>query len=156
MTAASGSIPSHCCTRFAKRSPPQTTIGRAEPHSAIDLVSLEQFLSQLPELWRKGEVRATHEPRPRPTRYWRIRADPFEAVWGQVLLSRQEEPDATAKPCSGACGRSIPPASKAGGRASGCVGPITNDVISLNTGSTEFGKVQNGHCGLQSLGNIFR
>ena len=72
-------------------------IGRAEPHSAIDRVSLEQFLSQLPELWRQGEVRATHEPRPRPARTWRTRADPFEGVWGQVLLWLQEEPDATAK-----------------------------------------------------------
>ena len=72
-------------------------IGGAEPHSAIDRVSLEQFLSQLPELWRKGEVRATHEPRPRPARTWRTRADPFEGVWGQVLLWLQEEPDATAK-----------------------------------------------------------
>ena len=72
-------------------------IGRVEPHSAIDRVSLEQFLSRLPELWRKGEVRPTHEPRPRPARTWRTRADPFEGVWGQVLLWLQEEPDSTAK-----------------------------------------------------------
>ena len=40
--------------------------------------------------------------------------------------------------------------------ASGCVGPITNEVISLNAGSTESGKVQTDHCGLQRLGNILR
>lgn len=59
--------------------------------------SLEQFLSKLPGLWRLGEVRPTHSPRPKRQRTWRTRKDPFEGVWSDVLLWLQQEPDATAK-----------------------------------------------------------
>lgn len=59
--------------------------------------SLEQFLSQLPGLWRAGEARPTHRDRPARSRYWRTRKDPFESVWLKVLEWLQEEPDVTAK-----------------------------------------------------------
>ena len=72
-------------------------IARSETRPGMERVSLEQFLSQLPDLWRRGEVRPTHLPRPRRRRNWRTRKDPFEDVWPQVLLWLQEEPDATAK-----------------------------------------------------------
>lgn len=72
-------------------------IARSETDRGMNRVSLEQFLSQLPELWRLGEVRPTHSPRGRPRRTWRTRQDPFEGVWPQVLKWLQHEPDATAK-----------------------------------------------------------
>ncbi len=72
-------------------------IARPESCRAVDRVSLERFLEQLPELWRQGEVRPTHSPRPRSPRTWRTRKDPFEGVWGQVLMWLQQEPDSTAK-----------------------------------------------------------
>ncbi len=59
--------------------------------------SLEQFLSQLPTLWRLGEVRPTHSKRSAKPRYWRTRQDPFEGVWSDVLVWLQQEPDVTAK-----------------------------------------------------------
>ena len=72
-------------------------IARPETHPDLHRVPLEQFLSQLPELWRGGEVRPTHSPRPACRRTWRTRKDPFDGVWAQVLLWLQHEPDATAK-----------------------------------------------------------
>ena len=72
-------------------------IARSETDRGANRVSLEQFLSQLPELWRLGEVRPTHSPRCRPGRTWRTRKDPFEGVWPQVLRWLQHEPDSTAK-----------------------------------------------------------
>ena len=59
--------------------------------------TLEQFLSQLPKLWKAGEVRATHRTETTAPRYWRTRKDPFETVWLDVLGWIQREPDATAK-----------------------------------------------------------
>ena len=59
--------------------------------------SLEQFLSQLPRLWRAGEVRPTHRKKPTKPRYWRTRKDPFETVWPEVLEWLQQEPESTAK-----------------------------------------------------------
>lgn len=58
--------------------------------------SLEQFLTQLPQLWRNGEVRPTHRKNSSP-RHWRTREDPFEGVWYEVLDWLQKEPDVTAK-----------------------------------------------------------
>ena len=72
-------------------------IARPETHQDVHRVPLEQFLSRLPDMWRRGEVRPTHSPRRRPRRYWRTRKDPFEGVWPQVLRWLQHEPDATAK-----------------------------------------------------------
>ncbi len=62
-----------------------------ETHRGIDRVSLEHFLAQLPELWRRGEIRPTHEPRPRPARTWRTRADPFEGGQLRTLQRRIRE-----------------------------------------------------------------
>ena len=59
--------------------------------------SLEYFLAKLPRLWRQGEVRPTHAARVRGPRHWRTRNDPFEGVWGEVLVWLQAEPDATGK-----------------------------------------------------------
>jgi hypothetical protein len=58
--------------------------------------TLDQFLSQLPRLWRSGEVRPTHRAKPVKPRHWRPRKDPFEGVWLDVLLWLQEDPDAVA------------------------------------------------------------
>ena len=59
--------------------------------------SLEYFLAKLPRLWRQGEVRPTHAARVRGPRHWRTRNDPFEGVWGEVLVWLQAEPDATGQ-----------------------------------------------------------
>jgi hypothetical protein len=57
---------------------------------------LEEFLSQLPELWKKGEARPTHEPKPTRTRDYRTRPDPFEGDWMEILEWLEKEPDASA------------------------------------------------------------
>lgn len=59
--------------------------------------TLDQFLSQLPRLWRSGDPRPTHRAKPTTPRHWRTRKDPFEAVWFDVLAWLQCDPDATAK-----------------------------------------------------------
>ena len=59
--------------------------------------SLSKFLAKLPRLWRQGEVRPTHSARVRVPRHWRTRKDPFEGVWGEVLVWLQTDPDATGK-----------------------------------------------------------
>ena len=56
-----------------------------------------QFLSQLPRLWRDGEVRPTHRKNESKARYWRTREDPFKNVWTDILLWLQSSPDSTAK-----------------------------------------------------------
>ena len=58
---------------------------------------LDRFLRTLASAWRDGEVRPTHRADPRPSRDWRTRADPFEAVWPSVLVWLESEPDQTAK-----------------------------------------------------------
>ena len=59
--------------------------------------SLSKFLAKLPRLWRQGEVRPTHAMKVRGPRRWRTRKNPFEGVWGEVLVWLQAEPDATGK-----------------------------------------------------------
>ena len=59
--------------------------------------SLEQFLSQLPRLWKDGEVRPTHRSKSSKPHYWRTREDAFEGVWYEVLDWLQQEPDVTGK-----------------------------------------------------------
>jgi len=59
--------------------------------------TLDEFLSQLPKLWRSGEVRPTHGPRSTKPRHWRTRKDPFETVWFDILRWLQHAPDSTAK-----------------------------------------------------------
>lgn len=50
-----------------------------------------------PTAWKDGEVRPTHRAGPKPSRHWRTRKDPFEAVWPRVVTWLESEPDATAK-----------------------------------------------------------
>lgn len=59
-------------------------------------VDLEEFLAQLPELWKKGEARPTHQPTPTRTRDYRTRRDPFEGDWTTILEWLEKAPDATA------------------------------------------------------------
>ena len=58
---------------------------------------LDEFLAQLPRLWKEGEARPTHRKAKDTRNYWRTRPDPFEDVWPEVLYWLGEEPDATAK-----------------------------------------------------------
>ena len=71
-------------------------VGSVESGGTPDGETLERFLSQLPDLWRQGEVRPTHARRVRAARTWRARPDPFEGVWCEVLSWLQQQPDATA------------------------------------------------------------
>ena len=70
--------------------------GESSPQGA-GRESLDQFLAQLPQLWRSGEVRSTHRGPSSKPRHWRTRKDPFETVWTDVLRWLQERPDITAK-----------------------------------------------------------
>ena len=71
-------------------------VGSLESGSIPDGESLDSFLSQLPDLWRQGEVRPTHARRAQAARGWRTRPDPFEGVWCEVLSWLQQQPDAPA------------------------------------------------------------
>jgi len=70
---------------------------RGENNANTSVGEFEQFLAQLPGLWREGEVRPTHRKPPPAARTWRTRVDPFESVWPEVISWLQTEPDATAK-----------------------------------------------------------
>lgn len=59
--------------------------------------SLEQFLSQLPRLWKDGEVRPTHRSKSSKPHNWLTREDAFEGVWYEGLDWLQQEPDVTGK-----------------------------------------------------------
>lgn len=72
-------------------------LSTGEPSSGPNRQSLEQFLSQLPELWRQGEARPTHRKTAAKVHNWRTREDPFKDVWTDILLWLQSEPDRTAK-----------------------------------------------------------
>lgn len=72
-------------------------LSSGDPGHGPERESLESFLAKLPGLWREGEARPTHRgeaPSPRP---WRTRKDPFEAVWPEILLCLQQDPESTAK-----------------------------------------------------------
>lgn len=71
-------------------------LSTGEPSAGPDRESLNQFLAGLPELWRQGEVRATHRKASAKPRNWRTREDPFQGVWADLLLWLQKEPDHTA------------------------------------------------------------
>ncbi len=58
---------------------------------------LAHFLAQLPNLWREGEVRPTHQQTAGSAHYWRTRPDPFAAVWELVQNWLTTEPEVTAK-----------------------------------------------------------
>lgn len=59
--------------------------------------SIEEFLAQLPNLWRYGDARPTHSRKTQEIRHWRTRKDPFKEVWADVLQWLQSEPGTTAK-----------------------------------------------------------
>lgn len=67
------------------------------PSTGQNRQSLDQFLTQLPQLWRDGEVRPTHRKDQAKARHWRTREDPFKGVWTDILLWLQIAPDSTAK-----------------------------------------------------------
>lgn len=73
------------------------SLSSQKPGSMPGRESLDQFLAQLPRLWQSGEARPTHRQTPSKPRHWRTRKDPFVAVWVDILLWLQEDPDATAK-----------------------------------------------------------
>lgn len=59
---------------------------------------LDEFLAQLPRLWKEGEARPTHRKAEGSSNYrGRARLQCFEDVWPEVLYWLSEEPDATAK-----------------------------------------------------------
>jgi hypothetical protein len=58
---------------------------------------LDHFMQSLAIAWHGGEVRPTHQKKPRPVRHWRTRVDPFEAAWPRVVAWLEAEPDRTAK-----------------------------------------------------------
>lgn len=72
-------------------------LSTGDPSAGPDRESLNQFLAALPELWRQGEVRATHRKESAKPRNWRTREDPFQGVWADLLLWLQKDPDHTAK-----------------------------------------------------------
>ncbi|MDB4746050.1 transposase family protein [Verrucomicrobia bacterium] len=59
--------------------------------------SLNEFLSEFPDLCKQGEVRETHRKSISKDRHWRTREDPFKDAWVDILLWLQENPDMTAK-----------------------------------------------------------
>jgi hypothetical protein len=59
--------------------------------------TFDQFLPQLPELWRSGEARPTHRAQSAKPRHWRTRKNSFEAVWLEILRWLQDSPEANAK-----------------------------------------------------------
>lgn len=59
--------------------------------------SLSNFLAKLPEMWKSGEVRATHRRESAKARHWRTHEDAFAGVWADLLLWLQHDPDCTAK-----------------------------------------------------------
>jgi len=67
------------------------------PGDGPERQSVEEILARLPELWRQGEVRPTHQKWPSKERSWRTREDPFADVWTETLLWLQADPDTPAK-----------------------------------------------------------
>lgn len=58
---------------------------------------MEEFVKQLPELWKLGEVRPTHRKKAHKPHTWCTRKDPFELVFPMILKWLESEPDRTAK-----------------------------------------------------------
>ena len=73
----------------ARLQPAHTPLGRDR--------DLDRFLASLATIWKDGEARPTHQPKPKVKRYWRTREDPFADVWPKVLVWLESEPDQTAK-----------------------------------------------------------
>ncbi len=56
-----------------------------------------RFLKELPNMWKRDEVRPTHMQEPSKERWWRTRQNPYESVWPEILLSLEQNPDIPAK-----------------------------------------------------------
>jgi hypothetical protein len=72
-------------------------LSQGDPGKGPERQSLKSFLAKLPEMWRNGEVRATHRTEPGKVRHSRTHEDAFAEVWADLLLWLQENPDCTAK-----------------------------------------------------------
>jgi hypothetical protein len=83
--------------REAQRGIAQLEVGAAYADMAHSSPPLSGFVASLSSVWRDGEVRPTHRKRTTGPRTYRTRVDPFEAVWPQVQLWLNEQPDANAK-----------------------------------------------------------
>jgi hypothetical protein len=59
--------------------------------------SMEEFVKQLPELWKLGEVRPTHRKKAQKPHTWQTHKDAFEKVMPQILKWFETEPDRNAK-----------------------------------------------------------
>ncbi len=55
------------------------------PNNQVSSSTFEQFLTELPGLWKEGEARPTHRKRPRKPHTWRTRPDPFASDWKEVV-----------------------------------------------------------------------
>ena len=83
--------------REAQRVIAQLEVGVANAATAQSIPHLSSFVASLSTVWRDGEVRPTHRKRTSGPRTYRTRVDPFEAVWPQVQLWLNEQPDVNAK-----------------------------------------------------------
>lgn len=67
-----------------------------QPHTPLSPhEDLGRFLASLSTAWCAGEVRPTHCAKPRPSRQWRTRTDPFASVWPELCRCLEVEPDQT-------------------------------------------------------------
>lgn len=62
--------------------------------------SLEQFMQQLGELWRQGEVRATHRTFPKTPHYWRTRKDRLNRFGRMSFFGSKIHPTPQPRSCS--------------------------------------------------------
>jgi hypothetical protein len=89
--------PLHLLHRIRESQAALAALGSSDALEGPGRATLDEFLSGLPLLWKSGEPRPTHRGRSKKPHDWRTRKDPFEAVWSEVLLWLQDEPDASAK-----------------------------------------------------------
>jgi Integrase core domain len=61
------------------------------------LIDFKEFVNHLPELWKYGEVRATHRKPEREKRTWRTREDPFAEAMPQIITWFEKDPDLNAR-----------------------------------------------------------
>ena len=61
------------------------------------LIDFKEFVNHLSELWKYGEVRATHRKPEREKRTWRTREDPFAEAMPQIIKWFEKDPDLNAR-----------------------------------------------------------
>lgn len=64
---------------------------------------LDRFLASLSDAWRDGEVRPTHQAKPKKVRHWHTRKDSFEALGPEYCCGLRTSPTKPAKNCSSSC-----------------------------------------------------